>query len=105
MSGLAESRLLVASHIVPWGRDAANRLNPRNGLCLSALHDKAFDRGLITVSDDHKVVDSGVLKHKPDAFCKAVLLPLDGLPIEKPQRFLPTPDLLAYHREHVFFGR
>jgi len=40
--------LLIASHIVPWSKDKQNRLNPRNGLCLSALHDKAFDRGMIS---------------------------------------------------------
>jgi predicted restriction endonuclease len=38
MSGLSDARLLVASHIVPWSQDKANRLNPSNGLCLSALH-------------------------------------------------------------------
>lgn len=46
MSGLSETRLLVASHIVPWSKDKANRLNPSNGLCLSAIHDRAFDKGL-----------------------------------------------------------
>lgn len=45
ISGLAVPQLLIASHIVPWGVDAKNRLNPKNGLCLSALHDKAFDVG------------------------------------------------------------
>jgi hypothetical protein len=34
MSGLSEPRLLLASHIVPWSKDKANRLNPSNGLCL-----------------------------------------------------------------------
>jgi hypothetical protein len=28
MSGLSDSRLLIASHIVPWSSDKANRLNP-----------------------------------------------------------------------------
>jgi len=56
MSGLSDSRLLVASHIVPWSKDKHNRLNPRNGLCLSALHDKAFDRGLIALDDGFRVI-------------------------------------------------
>lgn len=51
MSGVAEPVLLLASHIVPWSRDKANRLNPSNGLCLSAIHDRAFDRGLISFFD------------------------------------------------------
>lgn len=51
ISGLSIPKLLVASHIVPWRVDAANRLNPRNGLCLSMLHDKAFDAGIITITE------------------------------------------------------
>jgi hypothetical protein len=42
--------LQVASHIVPWAEDRRNRLNPHNGLCLSAPHDRAFDQGLITIT-------------------------------------------------------
>jgi len=102
MSGLAHHRLLVASHIVPWGRDKANRLNPRNGLLLSTLHDKAFDVGLITVSADHKILVSGALKHKPDAFTRDVLLPLEGKLIELPERFAPEVAFLAYHREVIY---
>jgi putative restriction endonuclease len=37
--------LLIASHIIPWSKDEKNRLNPMNGLCLNALHDRAFDKG------------------------------------------------------------
>ncbi|ENW2607848.1 HNH endonuclease, partial [Neisseria gonorrhoeae] len=40
ITGLKQPELLVASHIKPWGEDKDNRLNPRNGLCLNALHDK-----------------------------------------------------------------
>ena len=55
MTGLTDQRLLIASHIIPWSKDKANRLNPSNGLCLSALHDKAFDYGLITVLPDWRI--------------------------------------------------
>ncbi len=58
ITGLANPRLLVASHIVPWRSDEQNRLNPSNGLALSALHDKAFDLGLITISEDYRVIVS-----------------------------------------------
>lgn len=102
MSGLSDSRLLVASHIVPWSKDKANRLNPSNGLCLSALHDKAFDKGLITLSDDFKIIVSGELKKRDEAFVKEVMLPLEGREIERPERFSPEPALIAWHR-NVFF--
>lgn len=102
MSGLSEPRLLVASHIVPWSKDKANRLNPSNGLCLSAIHDKAFDKGLIALSDDFRVLVSAELKRSTDAFVQSVLLPLDGRSIELPERFVPSASFIARHREIEF---
>ncbi len=102
MSGLSETRLLIASHIVPWSRDKANRLNPSNGLCLSAIHDRAFDKGLITLTDDFKVVVSEELKRKKEPFVNEVLLPLDGQAIVLPDRFMPSVKFLSRHRADLF---
>ena len=104
MSGLSESQLLVASHIVPWAKDHANRLNPRNGLCLSAIHDRAFDKGLITLSDDLRILLSDVLKLKQrdDQFIREVFIPLEGRRIELPERFSPTLEFIGRHRAEVF---
>jgi putative restriction endonuclease len=49
ISGINVPRLLVASHIKPWSEFPEERLDPRNGLCLSSIHDAAFDAGLITL--------------------------------------------------------
>lgn len=102
MSGLSEPRLLVASHIVPWSKDKANRLNPSNGLCLSAIHDKAFDKGLITLTDDFKIVVSEELKRRKETFVIEVLLPLNGRTIEPPERFAPQAEFIAWHRNELF---
>ena len=102
MSGLADSRLLIASHIVPWSNDKANRLNPSNGLCLSAIHDKAFDRGLITISDDYEVMLSEQLKQNEDAFVSQIFLPLEGRRIELPEKFIPSIAFLTRHRNEIF---
>ena len=64
ITGLAIPELLVASHIKPW-KDAdsrTERTNPMNGLTLNALHDKAFDRGLITVTPDYIIKVSSEIK-------------------------------------------
>lgn len=98
MSGLSEPRLLIASHIVPWSKDKTNRLNPSNGLCLSALHDKAFDQGLISLTDDFKVIVSGSLKRRDDVFTKEVFIPLEGRQICLPERFLPSVEFVSRHR-------
>lgn len=102
MSGLSEPRLLVASHIVPWSKDKANRLNPSNGLCLSAIHDRAFDKGLITMSDDFRIIVSEELKRCDEAFIKDVIIPLHGRTIEPPERFAPQAEFIAWHRNELF---
>ncbi len=105
MSGLSEPRLLIASHIVPWSKDRHNRLNPRNGLCLSALHDKAFDRGLISLDDDFRVMLSKELEQRDEAFVREFFHPLAGQPITLPERFIPDIGFLERHRQAVFVDR
>lgn len=103
MSGLAEPGLLLASHIVPWASDAENRLNPSNGLCLSALHDRAFDKGLLAVDTDYRVHVSPVLRSQGgNALVKTWLLGLEGARIRLPERFLPDRDFLAWHLGTLF---
>jgi predicted restriction endonuclease len=104
ITGIAIPKLLVASHIVPWRADTANRLNPRNGLCLSMLHDKAFDIGIICLTDDLTVRVSKRYPSDTDPFFRDALLAYDGKPINVPEKFRPNPDFLAYHREHIFGG-
>ena len=102
ISGVSEPRLLVASHIVPWHRDRQNRLNPRNGLCLSAIHDRAFDAGLIALSNDHCVLLSQKLKASRDEFVHQVFGPLEQKPIVLPDRFHPEEAFLSLHRTEIF---
>ncbi len=102
MSGLSEPRLLIVSHIVPWSKDKANRLNPSNGLCLSAIHDRAFDKGLITLTDDFKIVVSEELKRRDEPFIREVMLPLNGTQIEFPERFMPSVEFISRHRTDLF---
>jgi len=106
LTGLAIPDLLTASHIVPWVRDVANRTNPRNGLCLNALHDRAFDCGLITVTPDMKVkVSPLVPASSGDRFSLAVLKNYEGARVRPPSRFRPEPSFLRFHNEQVFRQR
>ena len=104
ISGLAVPSLLIASHIVPWRIDKKNRLNPRNGLCLSALHDRCFDVGIITVTEDLTVRVSRQFANIEDRFFKAALSAYDGQPILLPDKFQPDAEFLEYHRQRVFQG-
>lgn len=104
ISGLQNERLLIASHIVPWSEDSHNRLNPQNGLCLSALHDRAYDQGLITVLPDYTVRVSPKFKTiKADAFTEQSLLHFDNKPIHMPSRLAPAPEFLRWHAEKFGF--
>lgn len=105
ISGLADPRLLVASHIVPWSRDKANRLNPSNGLCLSAIHDRAFDKGLITLTDDYRVILAKELRERKEAFVEQIFIPIEGQKIELPERFWPDQAFILQHRSLVFLDR
>lgn len=98
ISGVSDQRLLIASHIVPWAVDTANRLNPRNGLCLSAIHDKAFDQHLFSLTDDLRIVLSDSLKNSKDAFLRQVFWSVSDKRIDVPDRFVPDPTFLCRHR-------
>ena len=102
ITGLGVPKLLVASHIVPWRTDRANRLNPRNGLALSALHDKAFDAGLITLRPDLTVQVSPKYADLEDSYFAAAIQSFAGSRIATPARFAPDPEFLEYHRNIVF---
>ena len=103
ISGLRHQKLVIASHIVPWSIDQENRLNPRNGLCLSALHDRAFDQGLITISDEAKVLISKSVRAMEgmSAFIDQ-FISCENMSIQKPERFAPDHALLRWHRENIF---
>lgn len=105
ITGVAEPRLLVASHIKPWSQDVANRLNPANGLCLSALVDRAFDKGLVTLSDDYRLLVSPVLRpHNDNPHIHETFYAREGQPIHLPEKFDPDPALVAWHRENIYLA-
>lgn len=100
ITGLRMPELLTASHIVPWSEDQKNRLNPSNGLCLNSLHDRAFDRGLISVSDNYQVlVSTRVREFETNDTVRAAFLAFEGKSIQLPSRFMPGADFLFKHRE------
>lgn len=104
ISGINVPRLLVASHIKPWGKFPAERLNPRNGLCLSTLHDAAFDAGLITLDNKLNVMLSKRLRSFfPQPALEQNFIPFEGQPIRLPDKLAePDGDFLRYHRDIVF---
>lgn len=103
ITGLSIPDFLVASHIIPWSIDKENRINPRNGICLNSLHDKAFDRGFITITTDYKVKLSSIFEsYIKDSFAIDFFLKYDNQKISLPDKFVPSKDFLDYHSNAIF---
>lgn len=100
ITGIKETELIVASHILPWSKDKGNRLNPKNGLALNYLHDKAFDCGLLTITEDLKIkISSKFYKSQDVLSIKQNFIDYDGKQLIEPQKFFPDIEFLKIHNE------
>ena len=105
ITGLAKPELLIASHIKPWKDSDAKteRTNPSNGLCLNSLHDRVFDRGLITLDDKYRVIISPQLKNiEMDSVTYDWLMSYEHKQIVLPEKFLPDKKFIEYHNDFVY---
>lgn len=103
VTGINISDLLIASHIIPWSKREDVRMNPHNGLCLNALHDKAFDRGLITVLPNFTLR----ISKKIDQECEKEVAKIwfknfSNKQVILPERFKPDVEFLQYHNDNIF---
>lgn len=109
VTGLGVRQLLVASHIKPW-RDAdplTERVNVENGLLLNSIHDAAFDKGLIALDDDYRIVMSRELEKKAlsdESEALKLLWSTRGRRIRLPERHKPSRNFIEYHQDVVFLG-
>jgi len=105
ISGMNIPELLVAGHIIPWADSTPQqRLNPENGICLSALYDKAFDKGLITISpDDYTIrLSSALREYETQEYFDKHFGYISGMKMIMPIEHKPNRDFLAYHRDNIF---
>lgn len=98
VTGLTDRALLRASHIKPWAAATAyERVDPLNGLLLSALWDAAFDQGLVSFADDGRLLVS------PNLSAQAVEALTGGRDIVVMVKDEHAPYLLD-HRQRYGFG-
>ena len=101
ITGINNTKLLHACHIVGWSEDEANRTNPQNGLCMNVLFHKAYDENLIGISPDYELFVSdeifGAKLFNVDSSTKKYVRSYNNRKIIMPKRFLPDRDLLAVH--------
>lgn len=98
ITGVGNPQLLDACHIVDWSEDEANRTNPCNGLCMTPLFHRAYDKHLMAITPDCKIVvsDEMIERTEKDDF-KSYLQSLNGREIIMPSKFLPNRELLDIH--------
>lgn len=101
ISGIKETDLLVASHIIPWSDEKNYRLDPANGLCLSLLFDGLFDKGYITFTDDLFVQITPTFR-KLSFDLQKILISLNGKQADRPQHYKIKKEYLKYHRDNIF---
>lgn len=105
ITGIDIPDLLVASHIIPWSQNEVERLNPENGICLSALYDRAYDKGLIGITEKYQIIISSELKIKEKKeFYPSNFGNLSRLTLQLPQKYLPKREFLQFHMDTVFRG-
>lgn len=99
VTGYADSRVLIASHIKPWYRATnAERLDPMNGLLLTPNLDKVFDLGLITFDP----AERGRIVFSPYLVAPAGLGLSDTMCLT--QCGDKTAEFLQFHRKNVFLA-
>jgi putative restriction endonuclease len=105
ITGIDLPDLLVASHIIPWSKNEAERLNPENGICLSALYDRAYDNGLIGITEKYQIILSTELKNREKKeFYPLLFGNLSNVKLQLPQKYLPKKEFLQFHLDSVFRG-
>jgi putative restriction endonuclease len=103
ITGIDIPNLLFASHIIPWATNEQERLNPENGICLSALYDKAFDKGLIGINANHEVILSAALqKNRSKDYFVKYFAPIGKVKLQMLQKYLPKQEFLQWHMDYVF---
>ena len=97
ITGIATTDFLVASHIVPWSEDQSVRLDPSNGICLSLLVDRAFEKGHVLINDDLTIrIDWGRVGN--DHALRSQLAPCDGHKLSAPAKGARLPEYLQRRR-------
>ena len=100
VSGISNTDLLIASHIVPWATRINTRLDPANGLCLFILFDKLFDGGYMSIGQDYQVIASEELSSNKKLF--DLVSTFIGKRITLPEKCKPKQEYLMYHRKNIF---
>lgn len=102
ISGLNIPQINRASHIIPWAENKETRMDPSNGLCLSATYDAAFDKHLISLDEDYRIILSKEIKEYYTKGSVSVYFhKFEGHKIQMPFKHIPNQDYIKKHRKKM----
>lgn len=105
VSSIDLPELLIASHIIPWSSNENERLNPANGICLSPLYDRVFDKGFMTLTDNFEIKFSNKLLVNSGKVCFEKFFDCyEGKILNLPEKFHPKQEFISFHRNNIFIG-
>lgn len=105
ITGLPETQLLDAAHIISDGDEALGQPVVPNGLSLSKIHHAAFDAHLIGIDPDYRLHVSDRLLEKEDGPMLQALKQLDGAGLHLPSRSRDSPDRVRLERRFETFRK
>lgn len=88
-----------AAHIKPVAAQGPDSI--RNGLALSSTLHWMFDRGLLSIDDNFRILAA---KNAVPTEVGRLFNPSGLINVPEDERFQPHREFLRYHREHVFKG-
>ena len=103
ITGIKTRELLIGSHIIPWSQNKKKRLDPRNGICLSSLIDKCFDKGLLTFNNEYRVVFAEKLKADKNLFKELSKYQFKKIRLPDNKKNYPSLDNLKNHWKEFNF--
>lgn len=101
IDAIANISMIDACHIIPFSESYNDTIT--NGIALCPNLHRAFDRGLISISDDYRVIMSGSFSEINET--NYSLKQFDGKEILLPSNksYLPSLESLKYHRNKFGF--
>jgi putative restriction endonuclease len=90
-----------AAHIRPVGEDHRGPDSVRNGIALSRTVHWMFDRGLLTLTDDYKIL---IAERLLTADTRRLIQPHKKILLPDDPKMRPHPQFLSYHRDNIFKG-
>lgn len=95
LCGVKSKELLIASHIKPWVKsDPIEKTDENNGLLLCPNHDRLFDKGYISFTDDGNIIISSTMDDIDRVFTN--INEKMAIKVTKKMK-----DYLQYHRENI----